>query len=138
MKEKRVSLIIVGVIWLIIGIRVLMRGYSFLSLAELGNQIYIYLIVAFGIGIFKGKVVLKKVANKYYKRADVINFTKQDLYFGFMKILGARGAFLISLMVGLGILLRSIGLDKGILGTIYIGVGIALSIASLEFFKKSS
>lgn len=140
MDEKKISLILVGAIWLSVGIGLSIAGINWIIGAELGPKMIIFVAISVAIGLIKGKFVLKKVAIKYYKRGDLIQFNKNDILTGWVKILGIRGFLLITLMIALGSFLRHTNIDRPILGIIYLAVGIALVYASKIFFeaKKAS
>lgn len=134
MNVKNTSLILVGIIWLGVGVGLGIAGINWLLGLGLGPKMFIFLTVSIIIGLLKGKFVLKKVANKYYKRADVVQFNKHDIFTGWIKILGIRGFFLIGIMIAMGSFLRHSNIDRPILGVVYLAVGIALVYASKIFF----
>ncbi len=139
MREKKISLIIVGVIWLLVGIGLSIAGTRWISGLSFGPMMIIFLSLSVAIGLLKGKFVLKKVALKYYKRADVIQFGKNNmsLLFGWVQVLGVKGFILIGLMMAMGSFLRHSNLDRPLLGILYLAVGIALVYASKIFFCES-
>ena len=135
MNGKKTSLILVGLIWLVVGIYLGITGTNWMLGLGLGKKLIIFLAVSTTIGLLKGKFVLKKVALKYYKRADTIQFNKSDILTGWIRILGIKGFILIGLMMGMGIFLRHSNIDRPILGIVYLAVGIALVYASKIFFE---
>ena len=135
MNGKKTSLILVGLIWLVVGIYLGITGTNWMLGLGLGKKLIIFLAVSTTIGLLKGKFVLKKVALKYYKRADTIQFNKSDILTGWIRILGLKGFILIGLMMGMGIFLRHSNIDRPILGIVYLAVGIALVYASKIFFE---
>ncbi|OGI18556.1 MAG: hypothetical protein A3B68_02175 [Candidatus Melainabacteria bacterium RIFCSPHIGHO2_02_FULL_34_12] len=137
MDVKKVSLVIVGFIWFLVGIGLSIAGIIWILKLGFGPKLVIFTTVATLIGTLKGKFVLSKVASKYYKRADLIEFNKNDILLGWIKVLGIRGFILISIMMGLGYYLRHFSnIDRPILGIIYLAVGIALVYASKIFFDN--
>ena len=137
MDTKKVSLVLVGIIWFFVGIGLLIAGTNWLLTLNIGPKLIIFTASGVIIGLLKGKFVLQKVAAKYYKRSEVIQFKKIDILTGWVKILGIRGFILIGLMMVLGSLLRHSNIDRPILGIIYVAVGIALVYASKIFFKHT-
>ena len=135
MSIKKTSLVIVGVIWLAVGLGLSICGIKWLMTLGFGPNMIIFTSVAVIIGSLKGKFVLRKVALKYYKRSEVVQFNKNDMLFGWVKILGVKGFILIGLMMGLGRFLRTSNIDRPILGILYLAVGIALVYASKIFFS---
>ena len=138
MNTKKISLIIVGLIWFGVGVGLSICGIKWLLTLGFGPNMFLFTLLAFVLGSLKGKFVLRKIALKYYRRSEVVQFNKNDIFFGWAKILGIRGFVLIGLMVALGRFLRTSNIDRPILGIIYLAVGIALVYASKIFFEKNS
>ena len=136
MSEKKISLILVGLIWLAVGIYLGITGTNWMLGLGLGKKLIIFLAISTIIGLLKGKFALKKVASRYYKRADTIQFNKSDILTGWVRILGPKGFILIGLMMAMGIFLRHSNIDRPILGIVYLAVGIALVYASKIFFEN--
>ena len=135
MNVKKISVIIVGIIWLLVGIGLSVAGIRWILGLSFGPKLVIFIAVSVAIGLAKGKLVLSKVALKYYKRSEVIQFNKHDILTGWIKIFGIKGFFLITLMILIGYFLRHSNIDRPILGIVYLAVGIALVYASKMFFK---
>ncbi len=137
MKPEKVSLFIVGIIWLGVSIRLLFTGVNGLLTLDFGPKMIIFAVIAVCLGIFKGKVVLQKVAKKYCNNAKLISFTKSDFYIGWAKVLGIRGFILLGIMMSIGFLLRSSSIDKAILGVVCLAVSLGLGYASNVFFTSA-
>ena len=135
MDTKKTSLIIVGIIWFLVGAGLSIAGVNWMLQLGIGPKLIMFLTPAVLIGVLKGKFVLQKVALKYYKRSDVIQFSDNDILIGWIKILGVKGFVLIGLMMALGGILRRSPIDRPILGIVYLAVGIALLYASKIFFN---
>lgn len=134
MDVRNVSVIIVGIIWFLVGAGLGIAGIRWLLELGIGIQMIIYTSLATIIGLVKGKFVLRKVALKYYNRSKELQYTRSDIFLGWMKILGIKGAVLIVIMMVLGALLRHSTIDRPILGIVYLALGIALLYASKVFF----
>lgn len=132
---KKTSLIVVGIIWFLVGTVLSIAGVNWMLQLGFGPKLIVFLTPSVLIGILKGKFVLKKAALRYYKRADVIKFNNNDIFLGWVKILGVKSFILIALMMVIGSFLRHSNIDRPILGTIYLAVGIALLYASKIFFN---
>ena len=137
MDAKNISIKVVGSIWFIVGIALSIVGTKWLLLTGLGPKFFGLLFLSVLIGGLKGKKVLKKIAKRYYDGAEKIKFNDNDIFLGWVKILGVRGFILIASMMILGSILRHSTIDRPILGVIYLAVGIALLYASKVFFNKS-
>ncbi len=137
MSAKKISLIIVGLIWSLVGIGLSIAGSNWILGLGIGPKMIAFISAGVIIGLLKGKFILKKVALKYYKRSEVVQFNKNDIFLGWVKILGIRGFILISVMMALGSFLRHSNIDRPILGIIYLAVGIALVYASKIFYESN-
>ena len=132
---KQKSLIVVGIIWFLVGVGLSVAGVNWMLQLGFGPKMIIFLASSVLIGVLKGKFVLQKVALKYYKRSDIIQFNDNDIFLGWVKILGVKGFILIGLMMAMGSFLRHSNIDRPILGIVYLAVGIALLYASKIFFN---
>jgi uncharacterized membrane protein len=130
-KESLIK--IAGGLWGIIGLMLVIRGFGLYQLAEIEQHtteiaISISGIVAVLIGLIKGKFVLSKTARRNKTRIHNLedpvklhNIYSKPFY------------FLIPMMMGLGILLRSFNEYIGgyiVVATIYCGIGMALIVSS--------
>ena len=136
MNKKRLT-IIAGGLWCIIGLVLVVRGLSLYQLAEMEQHatkiaITISGIAAGLIGLIKGKFVLSKTAqrnkNRIYNLDDPV---------GLQDIFSKPFYFLIPMMMGLGILLRSYNQYLGgyiVVAAIYCGIGMALIFSSRVYW----
>ena len=138
MNVKKNSLVVVGVIWFLVGIGLSIAGSNWILQLGFGPKMIIVLTIAVAIGLIKGKFVLKKIALKYYKRAELIDFKEIDILTGWIKILGIKGFILIGIMMAAGSFLRHSNIDRPILGILYLAVGIALVYASKIFLNDKN
>ena len=138
MDVRKISLIIVGVIWLIVGLVLSTLGINWLITLKLGPVFFTFTLLSLIVGLIKGKFVLKKAAEKYYKNSQHITFNKIDILTGWAKVLGLKGFILIGLMIAIGSFLRHSTIDRPILGVVYLAVGVALVYASKIFFVQKS
>ena len=132
---KKSSLIIVGIIWFLVGAVLSIVGINWMLQLGFGPKMITFLTLSVLIGSLKGKFVLQKVALKYYKRSDIIQFNDNDIFLGWVKIFGIKGFILIGLMMAMGSFLRHSNIDRPILGIVYLAVGVALLYASKIFFN---
>ena len=134
-KVKKTSLTIVGIIWFLVGAGLSIAGINWMLTLGFGPKMIIFLTLSVLVGLLKGRFVLQKVALKYYKRSDLVQFNDNDILIGWIKIFGVKGFILIGLMMAMGGILRRSPIDRPILGIVYLAVGIALLYASKTFFN---
>ena len=137
MKPEKVSLLIVGLIWLAVSIRLLLTGVQGLLTLDIGPKLIIFASIGVIIGLLKGRFILQKVATKYCNNAKSITFTENDMYIGWIKVLGIRGFVLLGIMMSIGYFLRNSSIDKAILGIICLAVSLGLGYASKVFFANA-
>jgi len=137
MKPEKVSLLIVGLIWLAVSIRLLLTGVQGLLTLDIGPKLIIFASIGVIIGLLKGRFILQKVATKYCNNAKSITFTGNDMYIGWIKVLGIRGFILLGIMMSIGYFLRNSSIDKAILGIICLAVSLGLGYASKVFFVNA-
>ncbi len=130
---------IAGGLWCIIGLLLIFRGFGLYQLAGQEQHstqvtIIISVITAVVIGLVKGKFVLSKTVQKnkarIYGLEDPVRIHQ---------IFAKPFYILISMMIGLGILLRSYNEYLGgyiVVATIYCGIGMALIISSRTYWGQ--
>ncbi|MBC8284521.1 MAG: hypothetical protein H8E32_11960 [Nitrospinae bacterium] len=136
MNKKRLTSI-AGGLWCIIGFVLVLRGLSLYQLAEVEQHsteiaITISGIIAGLIGLVKGKFVLSKTANKNKSRIYNLNDPV-----GLRDLFSTPFYFLIPMMMGLGVMLRSFNEYLGgyiVVAAIYCGVGMALIVSSRVYW----
>jgi len=126
----RTQLIGAAVLWLIGASILLVRGVSYVQ----GRSWHVWVLaIGLVLGVLKARVLLDGVATRAVAR---IRHRGRASFFGFFS---ARSWALVALMMGGGILLRSLvvhpgAVGAGILGALYIGVGTALLLADRIFW----
>ncbi len=136
MNKKRLTTI-AGGLWCIIGFVLVVRGLGLYHLAEIEQNsteiaITISGIIAGLIGLVKGKFVLSKTAHR--NKARIHNLIDPV---GIQDIFSKPFYFLIPMMMGLGIMLRSFNQYLGgyiVVAAIYCGIGMALIISSRVYW----
>ena len=140
MNKKRL-ITIAGGLWCIIGFFLIVRGMRLYQLAEMeqhstGIAITISGVIAGLIGLVKGKFVLSKTAhrnkNRIFKLDDPVKL--KDIF-------SKPIYFLIPIMMGIGVLLRSYNEYLGgyiVVAAIYCGIGMALIVSSRVYWLAES
>jgi|TARA_B110000467_G_C18293533_1_gene466378 hypothetical protein len=130
---------IAGGVWVAVGIFLIFRGVGLyqLALSEQGaTTMGVAISVIFGliIGGAKGKFVLAKTAKKNKTR---INALEEPVNIG--QVFAKPFYIFILAMMGLGFLLRTYNEFIGgyiVVGAVYCGIGAALAVASLVYWKS--
>ena len=139
--NKKSLISIAGGFWCVVGLFLIVRGFGLYQLAgkeQHSTQVAILVsgIVAVLIGIIKGKFVLTKTARKNKIRIK----TLQEPV-GIHEIFSKPFYFLIPMMMGLGIFLRSYNEYLGgyvVVAAIYCGIGMALIVSSRAYWMSDS
>lgn len=132
---------IAGGLWCVIGLFLIFRGFGLYQLAgqeQHSTQVAIILsvITAIMIGLVKGRFVLSKTARKNKARIHGLEDPVQ-----IHQIFSKPYYFLIPMMMGLGVLLRSYNEYLGgyvVVAAIYCGIGMALIISSRTYWATES
>ena len=132
---------IAGGLWCVIGLFLIFRGFGLYQLAgqeQHSTQIAIILSVisAVLIGLVKGRFVLSNTARKNRAR---IHGLEGPVHIH--QIFAKPYYFLIPMMMGLGVLLRSYNEYLGgyvVVAAIYCGIGMALIISSRTYWARES
>lgn len=140
MNTRSFSLFIIGTLWITVGIRIASRGLSWLEPYFQEPDWHLSLLaLSLIIGLAKALTVLRKTVNRRLEKVSDIDDSPINYLVGWLKLLGARGLIVISLMIGIGFSLR-FWRDHGgdpfnIFGFIYLGIAIALAGSSIFFFR---
>ncbi|MFI5333889.1 MAG: hypothetical protein ACHQT8_01835 [Chlamydiales bacterium] len=145
------AVIFSGVLWLIIGLFLLMKGLNLVVLAAHAEQFGIravlisrlaawsgshqsgaLILIAFGllIGLIKGRFVLVKTVKKVVAR-----IVSLPAPIKVTELFSARYLLLMAIMVGLGISLRFAKLPADLHGLIDVAIGSALVNGSMIYFR---
>jgi hypothetical protein len=128
---KYILLTISGLMWFGVGIFLNTYVYSWLSPNfHVMNLIFIGSGVVLSIAIHK--FGFSKVANKNLKRIDLM--PNRPCIFSFMSW---KSYVLVMIMISFGITLRLSPIPKNYLSIIYTGIGLALMLSSLKYFKMA-
>lgn len=141
MSTRNFSLIVAGLIWILVGIRIGSRGLEWL--APYFNEPdwrLSFLVFSVLIGLAKGLTVLRKAVQKKLSNLEKIDDHPSNYLIGWIKLFGLSGCIIILLMIAIGFTLRylrnNLNADpNNIFGFIYLGIAMALIGASVFYFK---
>ena len=127
--RKKYLLFLSGTMW--IGVGIMLNSFAYKWLTDYHNSLA-YLFA--GIG-FLGSLIIHhfgflKVVDKNLGRISTLN--DKPCAFSFMSW---KSYILVAFMVTLGITLRHSSIPKQYLSVIYIGIGLALILSSIRYFR---
>lgn len=142
MSTRNFSLLVAGIIWILVGIRIGLRGLTWLQpYFENPDWKLSFLALSVIIGLAKGLTVLKKAVQKKLPHLEKIDDHPSNYFIGWIKLFGPAGCILITLMIGIGFTLRYMRAHmnadpNNIFGFIYLGIAMAIIGASFFYFRE--
>lgn len=127
--NKPFLLFLSGVMWIAVGI--MLNTFAYKWLKEYGNNLS-YLFASIG---FIGALIIHhfgflKVVDKNLGR--ISNLNDKPCAFSFISW---RSYIMVFVMVTMGIMLRHSSIPKQYLSVLYIGIGLALILSSIRYFR---
>jgi len=120
-----------AIFWTAIGLFLSSLGVHFVLHGSGSQWIGLWALLAFCIGAIKSQTVLRKATHRVIQRVQ--NFKQPEPFY---KVFHPAQWGLIAFMMGLGFIVRSLGIDKQWRGLVLIAVGVALLGASRFFWKE--
>lgn len=142
MNTRRFSLMLAGLLWLLVALRIGSRSINWLEpyFAE-PNWMLLLIPVSLFVGYMKASKMLAKSIKRSVDNLDKIDDQFINYFIGWLKLMGIKGFLIISLMIGLGFGLRhlkTIGFDPyNLYGFVYLAVAFALLYGSSFYFKEA-
>ena len=127
--SRRVHLAAAGTMWSLAGAGLATAGLVWILRAA-GRWTALAIAFALVLGAVKGHLVLRRAARRNVARIEARGDGR--CLGGF---LGPRGWALVAAMIVGGRLLRASPIPRPVLGTLYLGVGAALFVASFEIWR---
>jgi hypothetical protein len=127
--DKRILIFLAGLMWCGVGVMLIRYAISWLSVCSRKEQIIFYSIgflTAMPIHFFG----FSRIADKNLNRLAPL--TEKKCVFSFMTW---KSYIIVLFMVSLGITLRHSSLPKRYLSIIYDGIGLALFLSGLRYFR---
>jgi len=119
-----------GIMWTGVGIMLLWRAWTWLSVMSIpwiAGILAAGAVIAFSFYYFMFTNTVAKNIRRLCGLPDPVSLLAFN---------SPKGYILIIFMIGLGIALRHSPLDRRILAVVYVGMGGALFLASLHFYKQ--
>jgi hypothetical protein len=127
--DKRILVLLAGLMWCGVGIMLIGYTVSWLSLFKIREQ-EIFYAVGFIAALPIHRFGFLKIAEKNLNR--LLPLTQKKCVFGFMTW---RSYFIVLIMVSMGITLRHSSLPKQYLSIIYNGIGLALFLSGIRYLR---
>jgi len=127
--DKSVLILMAGLMWCGVGILLMRYAVSWLSSCSAREQIFFYtlgFLAAMPIHHFG----FLKIADKNLNR--ILALTEKTSPFSFMTW---KSYFIVLIMVSMGIALRHSSLPKRYLSILYNGIGLALFLSGIRYFR---
>ncbi len=123
-----------GLVWLVVGIFLLMKGLSLITTAHTNADQTAVLLISFGlaIGFIKGRFVLRKTVNRVVDRIRSLPLPIQ-----FSQVYSKGYYFLIGGMILLGMSMRWMPIPIAVRGTVDVAIGFALMNGAILYFRAA-
>lgn len=125
--DRRVLFIISGISWSIVG---LMLCNTALGWLDLNTKGFIFAFVGILVSLFAYYIGFSKIADRNIERISQMG--EKVCIFAFQ---AWKSYILIAFMIGLGIFLRYLPINKYYLSVMYIGVGFSLFLSSIRYYR---
>lgn len=125
--DKRVLIVLSGITWSIVGLVLCSFAFVWLFLKDKG---FLFALAGLLISIFVHYLGFLRIANTNINR--ILQMENKVCIFAFQ---AWKSYLIIVLMMGLGILLRHLPIPKHYLSILYIGIGFALMLSSIRYYK---
>ena len=137
--NRQQHLWIAASIWTLVGAGLLTMGSIFwFHFPYLGDFDVRHIAIGSGaltIGLLKGKFVLDKTAARVIDRTGTLS--EPNPFKSVFQMFGGKTIALIVSMMGIGVILRAMGVSFEIRGLIYLAVGTALLWSCRQYWKSS-
>lgn len=126
---KKVLLVIIGTMWFCVGIMLVTMAVQWLYIYD--GKPWIFGIPGFIAGLIIHHYGFLKIVDKNLGR--ISRLPGKPCIFSFVSW---KSYFIIIIMVGMGIALRHSPIPKQYLSPIYLGIGLALFLSSIRYFRN--
>jgi hypothetical protein len=128
---KAVLLLLAGTMWFVAGTMLNSLAIKWLDEYD-ENTAILFAVIGFLLAMAIHHFGFLRVADKNLRRIDSLN--RNPCIFAFMSW---RSIILIFVMATLGIVLRKSSLPHHLLASLYSGIGIALMLSSIRYFRRA-
>jgi hypothetical protein len=129
LADKRILVLLAGLMWCGVGIMLIRYAVTWLSPCSTKEQVFFY-AAGFFVAMPVHHFGFLKIADKNLKR--LLPLTEKRCVFSFMTW---KSYLIVLVMVSMGIALRHSSLPKRYLSIIYNGIGLALFLSGIRYFR---
>jgi hypothetical protein len=122
-------LFLAGFVWIFVGLTLLFLAFSWLSYASHVN-VLLFTIYGVILALLVHHLGFLKIADKNLQRILLMN--KKSCLFAFIPW---KSYLIIAVMIAMGAILRHSTMPKQYLAVLYIGIGLALILSSVRYFR---
>jgi hypothetical protein len=127
--SKNVLLLVAGVVWLMVGLMLVLIAFSWLR-AAVSISIYHFVIAGVVLGLLVHHFGFLRIVNKNVRR--ILPMDEKRCLFSFIPWMSY---VIIAVMISGGAILRHSAIPKHYLAIVYIGIGLALALSSVRYFR---
>ena len=127
--SKKILLVFAGTMWICVGIMLILMAIKWLHTYK-GNSV-IFSVIGIVFALIIHHFGFLKIVNKNLKR--ISELPDKPCIFSFISW---KSYLIIIIMVTMGITLRHSSLHKQYLSVIYLGIGLALFLSSIKYFRN--
>ncbi|HEY5259365.1 MAG TPA: hypothetical protein VIJ46_01875 [Rhabdochlamydiaceae bacterium] len=123
-----------GLVWLVVGIFLLMKGLSLITTGYVDGDQTALLLISLGlaIGFVKGRFVLRKTVKRVVDRINSLPLPIQV-----SQVYSKGYYFLIGGMILLGMSMRWLPIPVAVRGTVDVAIGFALMNGAILYFRAA-
>lgn len=128
--NRSILVLMAGLVWILVGL-MLSRLAILWWEKYTGSFLVLFVVLGLILGIVKGYYIFSRIVRRNIDRISRMNDTGFVLAF-----IPWKTYFLIAGMIIFGITLRHSTLPKQYLAILYLGVGLAMVLSSLQYFRN--
>ncbi len=129
--DKKILIMIAGLMWCGVGVMLVLFAESWLALYK-GKGLFLFYLSGFLAAMPIHRFGFLKIADKNLNR--LIPLTEKKCLFSFITW---KSYLIVIVMIGMGITLRHSPIPKQYLSVLYNGIGLALFISGITYFRNS-
>ncbi len=127
--DKRILVLVAGLMWCGVGVMLACFAYSWLSALSVSEK-ELYYVAGFLTAMPIHHFGFLKIADRNLRR--LLPITQKKCFFSFMTW---KSYIIVVIMVSMGIMLRHSSIPKRYLSILYNGIGLALFLSGIRYFR---